>query len=86
MEPFINSGTNGFSSQSRSSISNLLASSSCISTESPGGPSTSPVAGSPFVAAPITAAPVADSPFAAAPVTDSPAAFILTNYLVDDES
>jgi len=66
MEPSINSGTNGFSSQSRSSISNLLASSSCISTESPGGPSTSPVAGSPFVAAPVAAASVAAAPVAAA--------------------
>ena len=31
MEPFISSGTNGFSTQSRSAIGNYLAGSSCIS-------------------------------------------------------
>jgi len=33
MEPFISSGTNGFSTQSRSAIGNYLAGSSCISVE-----------------------------------------------------
>ena len=42
MEPFINSGANGFSTQSKKSISNLLAGSSCISTEFPVGPTLSP--------------------------------------------